>query len=542
MILPIVILVVLVVIGAVVVFAMKSKSAPDDKEFLSAEEAIAAVGRESQAAAKARAVQADAAKAQAFAAEAAAVEAHEAEQAEIAAHAEVARLAQIEAAEAAEAKAADEVAAHAAATAAAVKVVEAEPASDAVEDEALLIVDIGPSEDPLDAVDPDAGAPSPVVADTASEVRAEPTPAEEVTSPVAELAPEPMVRARLTPPATVASDVDTQDEDPGEDDEATLSRFTVAADRTKPHLAATPVVDTASRSRDVAAQQPEPVVAESVLVQSDAVEADASEIDPAVEPEPVVVASDAAEPEPAPEPEIVELEAVKPEPEAEGREPVVVDAPAVGFEAAESEAVEPEVIDVDLVAAAVEPDVDLVGGDLPVAEAAPIQLVPQPESDPVDHVLKALINRAKDRQVGIAEVAAELVEQANLEDRDIDEVLADLVDRVDEEEPIAASDRLEELTLFNDSVPRRPGQLTDFDRLDKNTKKRVIIRVLCLLVAMQEDNRLTPSEPRSEAETRHWPLSRAVWPVPAQAASEANEEPEDGKPQLPGRRLIQTKP
>jgi len=181
----------------------------------------------------------------------------------------------------------------------------------------------------------------------------------------------------------------------------------------------------------------------------------------------------------------------------------------------------------------------------------PVQFVlePEPEADPVDHILKALVNRAKAQQVGIAEVAAELVEQANLEDRDIDEVLADLVERVDEdEEQVNPAARLEELTFFNESVPRRPGQITDYDRLDKAAKKKVIIRVLCLLVAMQEDNRLKPSDPRSEAETRHWPLARAVWPVPIGASAEAEaaaaegaEDGADGEKKLPGRRLMRTK-
>jgi hypothetical protein len=52
---------------------------------------------------------------------------------------------------------------------------------------------------------------------------------------------------------------------------------------------------------------------------------------------------------------------------------------------------------------------------------------------------------------------------------------------------------------------------------------------------MQEDNRLKPSEPRSEAETRHWPLARAVWPVPVADSDDA----EDDK-KLPGRRLART--
>ena len=76
-------------------------------------------------------------------------------------------------------------------------------------------------------------------------------------------------------------------------------------------------------------------------------------------------------------------------------------------------------------------------------------------------------------------------------------------------------------------------------REKKGNRKKVIIRVLCLLVAMQEDNRLTPSEPRSEAETRHWPLARAVWPVPVADADDGTDETEADK-KLPGRRLART--
>jgi len=380
---------------------------------------------------------------------------------------------------------------------------------------------------PEPAVAPEPAAPVAPVAPVAEPVAATATPAELAPEPLvkariepvtptpAELAPEPMVKARIAPaaPVTPVAAVPTPvapvvadsvaamspvgDED---EEEVVLSRFKVAG---KPHLDTIP------------AAEPEPVAVEPEPV---AVEPDPEPV--AVEPEPVAV-----EPEPV---------AVEPEPVAVDPQPVAVDPepePAV----AETEP-EPAVAETELVLAdfAAEPEPIAAQAEAPLLA----QLQPEPETDPVDHVLKALISRAKSKQVGIAEVAAELVEQANLEDRDIDEVLADLVDRVDEEENVAAGDRLQELTLFNDSVPRRPGQLTDFDRLDKIAKKRVIIRVLCLLVAMQEDNRLTPSAPRSEAETRHWPLSRAVWPVPA--AKKAEDE--DDKKNLPGRRLTRSKP
>jgi hypothetical protein len=193
------------------------------------------------------------------------------------------------------------------------------------------------------------------------------------------------------------------------------------------------------------------------------------------------------------------------------------------------------------------------------------------ETERVDLVLRALIDRARTQRVGIAQVAAELVEQAHVEKREIDAVLADLVVRDEsrqaaaeaqaqtaggagtpavadqvavgpavaesadpgpadrepvvaepdrrQEDTVVVADRLEELTFFNKSVPSRPGQMSDFELLDPEAKRRVIIRVLCLLVAMQDDNPRLPSQPRSEAEKRQWPLARAVWPVPAAAVS-----------------------
>jgi hypothetical protein len=173
--------------------------------------------------------------------------------------------------------------------------------------------------------------------------------------------------------------------------------------------------------------------------------------------------------------------------------------------------------------AAPEPMIELPVDPAPAAADAEV-----PPRDAVDHVLQALISRAQDRQVALTQVAAELVEQANLEDREIDEVLGDLIEMADDEETVESGERLEELTMFNEAVPKRPGQLTDFARLDPREKKRVIIRVLCLLVALQEDYKLQPTEPASEAETRSWPLARAVWPVKAQS-----EEDDEGN--LPAR-------
>ena len=167
--------------------------------------------------------------------------------------------------------------------------------------------------------------------------------------------------------------------------------------------------------------------------------------------------------------------------------------------------------------------------ELPEPEAAPA-------GDAVDHVLQALINRAKDRQVGMAQVAAELVEQANLEDRELDEVLGDLLGRTEDDN--GSGPRLAELTLFSDEVPQRPGQLTDFARLSGTDKKKALIRVLCLLVALQQDEKLEPRDAADDDDDRAWPLARAVWP--AKPAADA-EDPDMPKRSRKDRRLTRSR-
>jgi hypothetical protein len=146
----------------------------------------------------------------------------------------------------------------------------------------------------------------------------------------------------------------------------------------------------------------------------------------------------------------------------------------------------------------------------------------EPEPDSVEHVLQALINRARFKQVGVEEVATELVERADLRGEEVSDVLAELVGRADD--PSLDRDRSSELVLFNDEVPSRPGQLTDFARLDPADKKRIIIRVLCLLVARSEDQQLPPRV-GAENPSTSWPLARAVWPV-----SSSDDETEGALP------------
>ncbi len=134
----------------------------------------------------------------------------------------------------------------------------------------------------------------------------------------------------------------------------------------------------------------------------------------------------------------------------------------------------------------------------------------EPEPDAVDHVLQALINRARFKQVGVEEVATELVERADLRGEEVSDVLAELVGRADTQ--ILDSGRSSELVLFNEAVPSRPGQLTDFAKLAPVDKKRIIIRVLCLLVARSEDQQLPPRA-GGDTPSTSWPLARAVWPM-----------------------------
>jgi len=259
-----------------------------------------------------------------------------------------------------------------------------------------------------------------------------------------------------------------------------------------------------------------------------------------------------AEPEPVAEivaETVEEVEAelvaeIAPEP-IEAEEPLVTSAPALTL--VPDDATDGPVIDLlgeSAVVTPAEPIAMRVVGDaapiVPVAvpdlsadvvdDEAWEDVVLQPEPDAVDHVLQALINRARFKQVEVEAVATELVERADLQGQEVSEVLAELVGRADDTTLDAA--RTSELTLFNDEVPSRPGQLTDFARLAPTEKKRIIVRVLCLLVARSEDQQLPPRAEGEASEPRSWPLARAVWPL-------ANAE-DDGESQLPSRRLAKS--
>jgi hypothetical protein len=228
------------------------------------------------------------------------------------------------------------------------------------------------------------------------------------------------------------------------------------------------------------------------------------------------------------------------DPSLDGVEPTTSPESPESTDSAEStetvETVEPiEAVEPDAVVAIGGPVIDLSGEQAVVTPAdAWEDVVLQPEPDAVDHVLQALINRARFQQVEVEAVATELVERADLQGQEVSEVLAELVGRADEStlESTLGAAPTSELTLFNDEVPSRPGQLTDFARLAPADKKRIIVRVLCLLVARSEDQALPPRADVPASEPRSWPLARAVWPLATGAP--------DGEAQLPSRRLAKS--
>jgi hypothetical protein len=134
----------------------------------------------------------------------------------------------------------------------------------------------------------------------------------------------------------------------------------------------------------------------------------------------------------------------------------------------------------------------------------------------------------------VAEVVAQLVDNADPEVRSLVMELADAPDRrqvaevlklVDAayaggeaaELPADIAEKLEELDIEADlELTSRPAEMAQFARLDNKDQLRVIIRVLCGLVARDDLPRSPrmPADPASPAENRRWPLSRARWPVP----------------------------
>ncbi len=342
------------------------------------------------------------------------------------------------------------------------------------------------------------------------------------------------VQAGETVSAGVEESAGVEKSTAAEEDEPVLDRFAARGQRstgttdyraTTPrktdHLsgAPTPQLETPNQTPE---PESEPIPVEDVVPTSEPVEA----VEPVLEPEPELLVTQ--DPVPEPEPEI---------------DPVVEPEPVLLTVADSS--VEPAISTEPTTDS--EPVIDLVSAEESVgAEPLTAQDGLAGEDDRqgtaaaahVDMVLQALISRVRATDADVADVAEELVERAGLDAEEMAEVLTDLVERVESDHGISLDDRSEELTLFSEQVPRRPGQITAFADLGTRERRRVIIRVLCLLVARSEENKreaveatLEPQEDQ-EQESRNqegqWPLARAVWP----SANTATEDEAD----LPARR------
>ena len=182
---------------------------------------------------------------------------------------------------------------------------------------------------------------------------------------------------------------------------------------------------------------------------------------------------------------------------------LVDDAHEDGTDPDDADEADPSIIDLDRPARAEEP----------TRTRAWQQVALEPEPDSVDHVLQALINRARFKQVGVEEVATELVERADLRGEEVSDVLAELVGRADAPGARSPTGR----ASWSCSTTRCravPGQLTDFAKLAPADKKRIIIRVLCLLVARSEDQQLPAAGRRRDARRPRgrWPGRCGRWP------------------------------
>jgi hypothetical protein len=98
-------------------------------------------------------------------------------------------------------------------------------------------------------------------------------------------------------------------------------------------------------------------------------------------------------------------------------------------------------------------------------------------------------------------IASELAREVGLTDEDLAEVAAELaqtkgglaeaaalLDELIAADPKPDPTEGSELTLFSEEAPRRPGRFTDLNALSPVERRRVIIRVLCLLVARSDDD------------------------------------------------------
>jgi hypothetical protein len=100
----------------------------------------------------------------------------------------------------------------------------------------------------------------------------------------------------------------------------------------------------------------------------------------------------------------------------------------------------------------------------------------------VDRIAGELAREVGLTEDDLAEVAAELAHTNG----GLAEAAALLDELIDDAKPDPSDGA--ELTLFSDEAPRRPGRFTDLNALSPVERRRVIIRVLCLLVARSDDD------------------------------------------------------
>jgi hypothetical protein len=105
----------------------------------------------------------------------------------------------------------------------------------------------------------------------------------------------------------------------------------------------------------------------------------------------------------------------------------------------------------------------------------------------VEHIAHELASEVGISEDDLAEVAAELSRRPSAGLAEAAALLAELVDDEPEEsseaDPFAGS----ELVLLSGEAPRRPGRFADLNAMSPAERRRIIIRVLCLLVAQDDD-------------------------------------------------------
>lgn len=141
---------------------------------------------------------------------------------------------------------------------------------------------------------------------------------------------------------------------------------------------------------------------------------------------------------------------------------------------------------IDTVEPAIPPAADSVPVSEPVivlTDESALASIPDIDRErDVDEVVRALIERVRNSANNdVVAVVSEMVDR-DLDTDQMEEVLGHLVER-----DAAALPKRDELTLTGPDVPQRPGRLSAFGEMGDREKRRVIIRVLCLLIARSED-------------------------------------------------------